>query len=83
VGEGVAPSNLAGRTLADLITDTRSERTDLPWVGVTSRRWEPEPLRWVGVRTSRRIMASADDIEYRTGKEARRSIWLARLLRGD
>jgi glycine/D-amino acid oxidase-like deaminating enzyme len=83
VGEGVAASNLAGRTLAELITDTRSERTDLPWVGVTSRRWEPEPLRWVGVRASRRIMASADDLEYRTNKAARRSIWLARLLRGD
>ena len=37
VGEGVAPSNLAGRTLADLITGTDSERVDLPWVGVRHR----------------------------------------------
>lgn len=83
VGEGVAASNLAGRTLAELVTRTDSERVDLPWVGVTSRKWEPEPLRWIGVRASRRIMSSADDIEFRTDKEARRSIWLAHLLRGD
>ncbi|MFQ5557121.1 MAG: NAD(P)/FAD-dependent oxidoreductase [Acidimicrobiales bacterium] len=81
VGEGVAASNLAGRTLAELVTARVTERTGLPWVGARSRRWEPEPLRWLGVRASRRIMAGADDIEFRTQTEARRSIWLAQLLR--
>ncbi len=49
-GHGVAPSNLAGRTLADLITGVRSPLTTLPPVGHRSRNWEPEPLRWLGTR---------------------------------
>ena len=83
VGEGVAPSNLAGRTLADLITGTDSERVDLPWVGVRHRRWEPEPLRWLGVRASRWILAGADIHEYRTNREAKAAVALARKLRND
>ena len=83
VGEGVAPSNLAGRTLADLITGTDSERVDLPWVGVRHRRWEPEPLRWLGVRGSRWMLAGADIYEYRTNREARTAVALARKLRND
>jgi glycine/D-amino acid oxidase-like deaminating enzyme len=50
VGQGVAAANLAGRTLADLITGRQSQLTGLPWVGHQSRRWEPEPLRWLGVQ---------------------------------
>ncbi len=83
VGEGVAPSNLAGRTLADLITGTDSERVDLPWVGVRHRLWEPEPLRWLGVRGSRWIMAGADAYEYRTNREAKAAVALARKIRND
>ena len=54
-GEGVGASNLAGRTLADLITGKTTQLTDQPWVikGSVSgnlRRWEPEPLRWLGYR---------------------------------
>ena len=82
VGEGVAAANLAGRTLADLITNTESERVDLPWVAPPSRSWEPEPLRWLGIRGSRRIMAKADDIEDRRGQEARLAMALTRWLRG-
>jgi glycine/D-amino acid oxidase-like deaminating enzyme len=51
VGDGVAATNLAGRTLADLIVGKQSDLTGLPWVGHRSRRWEPEPLRWLGVNT--------------------------------
>jgi len=83
VGEGVAPANLAGRTLADLITGTDSERVDLPWVGVRHRRWEPEPLRWLGVRGSRWMLAGADIYEYRTNREAKAAVALARKLRND
>ena len=71
VGEGVAPSNLAGRTLADLITCTDSELADLAWVGIESRSWEPEPLRWLGIRGTRAVMAWADRKESRTGRESR------------
>lgn len=82
VGEGVAPSNLAGRTLADLIVGTETERTDLPWVGHESRLWEPEPFRWLGVRGSRRIMAGADAAEDK-GREAKTAVRLSRWLRGS
>jgi len=81
VGEGVAASNLAGRTLAELITETDSERTELPWVGHRSRRWEPEPLRWLGINAGRRIIAAADRVESRTNREARRADWFLKLLR--
>jgi glycine/D-amino acid oxidase-like deaminating enzyme len=50
VGHGVTATNLAGRTLADLVLDRQTPRTELPWVGHQSRNWEPEPLRWLGVR---------------------------------
>ena len=70
VGEGVAPSNLAGRTLADLITGTDSELVSLAWVGLESRPWEPEPLRWLGIRGTRAVMGWADRKEFRTGRRS-------------
>ena len=71
VGEGVAPSNLAGRTLADLITGTESELAELAWVGMGSRPWEPEPLRWLGIRGTRAVMGWADRVEFGTGRTSR------------
>ncbi|GJJ20532.1 NAD(P)/FAD-dependent oxidoreductase [Mycolicibacterium mageritense] len=50
VGHGVTATNLAGRTLADLVLRRDTPITRLPWVGHESRTWEPEPLRWLGVR---------------------------------
>jgi glycine/D-amino acid oxidase-like deaminating enzyme len=50
VGHGVTATNLAGRTLRDLVLGRDTELTRLPWVGRQVRRWEPEPLRWLGVR---------------------------------
>lgn len=52
VGVGVATSNLAGRTLADLVTGKTTELTGLPWVNRRVRKWEPEPFRWLGVRAA-------------------------------
>jgi glycine/D-amino acid oxidase-like deaminating enzyme len=71
VGDGVSTTNLAGRTLADLITGTSTERTALPWVGHRSRRWEPEPLRWAGANLGLRAMTWADALERRTGRPSR------------
>lgn len=51
VGHGVSTTNLAGRTLRDLVLRKDSELTRLPWVGRRVRKWEPEPLRWLGVQT--------------------------------
>ncbi len=80
VGDGVASSNLAGRTIADLIRGVSNERTALPWVNRRSPKWEPEPLRWLGVNLGLRVMGSADGVEERTGKSARRAELLAPLL---
>ena len=45
VGTGVTATNLAGRTLADLVLGRDTELTRLPWVGHRARKWEPEPLQ--------------------------------------
>lgn len=50
VGTGVTSTNLAGRTLADLILRRHTQLTHLPWVNHVARRWEPEPLRWLATR---------------------------------
>lgn len=63
VGEGVAASNLAGRTLAELILERESERVRLPLVGPPFPSWEPEPLRFIGVRGLLRIGQSLDAAE--------------------
>ncbi len=81
-GHGVVASSLAGRTLADLITGTESDLASLPWVGHTSRRWEPEPLRFLAARTIAAIVSSADAAEDRTGRPARRIRLVERWLPG-
>jgi glycine/D-amino acid oxidase-like deaminating enzyme len=65
VGHGVTATNLAGRTLADLVTGRRTPLTELPWVGHNSRNWEPEPLRWLGVRGMYLAYKAADWHESR------------------
>ncbi|MDG6108411.1 FAD-dependent oxidoreductase [Dactylosporangium aurantiacum] len=82
VGDGVGTSNLAGRTLADLIRKVDSPLVGLPWVGHRSPRWEPEPLRWLGVNTTLRVMTGADASESRTGRPSRRAALMARVLGG-
>ncbi len=79
VGEGVAAANLAGRTLADLITGADSDLVALPWVGHRSRRWEPEPVRWLAVNGVRRLAGWIDDREQRTGTTPRLAAVLDRL----
>ena len=71
VGDGLSTTNLAGRTLADLVTGTDSELVRLPWVGHRSPPWEPEPLRWLGVNAGLRVMTWADRAETRTGRSSR------------
>lgn len=82
VGDGVAATNLAGRTLADLVLDRRSPLTALPWVGHRSPRWEPEPLRWLGVNAGLRLAHLADAEEERTGSSARLGRVVDRLTGG-
>lgn len=68
VGTGVAATNLAGRTLADLILKRDTEITRLPWVGHVARRWEVEPLRWLAVQGIYAAYRTADRAEAR-GRE--------------
>ncbi len=80
VGDGVATTNLAGRTLADLITGSDSDLTHLPWVNHRSRPWEPEPLRWLGVNAGLWTMKLADRTEERKGHPSRLARQMERLL---
>ncbi len=77
VGDGVTTTNLAGRTLADLITHRDTHLTSLPWVNHRSRKWEPEPLRWLGINTMLRLPMGADRYEERTGKTEK---WRSKIL---
>lgn len=68
VGDGVGTANLAGRTLADLVTGRDTELTRLPWVGHLSPRWEPEPFRFLGANLGLAGTAFADIEERATGR---------------
>ncbi|MFJ3650702.1 NAD(P)/FAD-dependent oxidoreductase [Streptomyces murinus] len=68
VGSGVATTNLAARTLRDLVQQDsgqagRTELTELPWVGHKVRKWEPEPFRWLGVHGMYATYHTADQRE--------------------
>ena len=80
VGDGVGTSNLAGRTLADLVLERETELTRLPWVGHRSRAWEPEPLRWLGINVGLRAMTVADAEERLTRRPSIAARVLAPLL---
>lgn len=80
VGDGVGTANLGGRTLADLILDRRTDLIDLPWVGHSSPRWEPEPLRWAATNLGLCVMTRADTVEERTGRPSRAAEVFARQL---
>jgi glycine/D-amino acid oxidase-like deaminating enzyme len=81
VGEGVAATNLAGRTLADLITGAASDLVDLPWVDHRSRRWEPEPLRWAGINGGLRLAGWIDEQESEHQRSPRLASVLERIVR--
>ena len=82
VGDGVTTSNLAGRTLAQLITGQRGEEATLPWVGHSSRPWEPEPFRYLGVNLGLLAAHHADRVEERTGRPSKIGGLLGRMLSG-
>ena len=67
-GHGVSTSNLAGRTLADLIRGVPSPLTELPLVGHRSPDWEPEPFRWLGIRYTQWAMGRLDRRIDATGR---------------
>jgi len=60
VGDGLSTTNLAGRTLADLVLGRSTELTALPWANHRSPLWEPEPLRFAGANLGILGMQFAD-----------------------
>jgi glycine/D-amino acid oxidase-like deaminating enzyme len=80
VGDGVSTTNLAGRTLADLITGADSDLVRLPWVGHRSPPWEPEPLRWLGLNAGLQVMSLADRQEARSGRPSQAASFMGRFL---
>jgi glycine/D-amino acid oxidase-like deaminating enzyme len=82
VGDGVGTSNLAGRTLADLVLGRDTDLVTLPWVNHRSRRWEPEPLRWLGINAGLQAMRLADWEERRTKRPSVVARAMAPLIHG-
>ncbi len=82
VGDGVSTTNLAGRTLRDLILGRDTELTALPWVGHRSKQWEPEPLRYLGINAGLRLAGRADRAEDRSGRPTWHAGALDRVLGG-
>jgi len=68
VGDGLSTTNLAGRTLTDLILGHDSELTRLPWVGHRSPDWEVEPLRFLDANLGMAAMRAADVEERVTSR---------------
>ncbi|MEO3791289.1 FAD-dependent oxidoreductase [Nonomuraea sp. B10E15] len=82
VGSGVTTTNLAGRTLRDLVLRRETELTGLPWVGRQVRQWEPEPLRWAGVQLIYALFRAADRRENERGTTTSVYARLANLISG-
>jgi glycine/D-amino acid oxidase-like deaminating enzyme len=62
-GNGVAPSHLAGRVLADLVTAADSDEVRLPMVNAKPRSFPPQPLRAAGAAIVRRAIIAKDTAE--------------------
>jgi glycine/D-amino acid oxidase-like deaminating enzyme len=80
VGDGVATSNLAGRTLARLICGDDDSLTHLPWVDHRSPLWPREPMRWLGANTALYAMTWADATELHSGRPSRIAVVVDALL---
>ena len=82
VGDGVAASYLAGKSIAELITKTNSDLLSLPWMHHKSRKWEIEPIRYLLINAARISISAADKLEQKLKKETLLTKVLWRLLKG-
>jgi glycine/D-amino acid oxidase-like deaminating enzyme len=82
-GHGMTTTNLAARTVRDVILGLESELTSLPWVEHISPSWEPEPFRWLGVQAVYWAYRQADRCEGRSGRGASLLGRAANLLAGQ
>jgi glycine/D-amino acid oxidase-like deaminating enzyme len=80
-GEGVGATNLAGRTMADLVLGRDTERSHALWVNpdkekaLNQRLWEPEPIRWLGVQARSKWMVWTDRAEAKESRHAGMMNW--------
>jgi len=81
-GEGVATSNLSGRVLADLITESDTALTSLPMTTHQAPDWEREPLRWLGVTLVRKRLAAEQRKWERLGRFPDKPTLAQRIWRG-
>jgi glycine/D-amino acid oxidase-like deaminating enzyme len=82
VGDGLSTTNLAGRTLADLVRGESTALTALPWVNHRSPDWEPEPLRFLGANAGLVATDLADREEALTGRPSLAARLMAPLTGG-
>ncbi|HSS94051.1 MAG TPA: FAD-binding oxidoreductase [Candidatus Dormibacteraeota bacterium] len=80
-GNGVAPSHLAGRVLADLITGADTDAMRLPIVRAPARLFPPQPLRALGAAVVRRAIIAKDTAEERGARSNPLADAVARLPR--
>lgn len=84
-GEGVAAAHLFARTLAELIVDTETQRTEMPWAFRNERfkcalkRWEFEPTRWLGTQLINGCYAWEDTLMRRKSPARWRKAALGRI----
>ena len=62
-GNGVAPTHLAGKVIADLVIGADTDATRLPMVNPKPRMFPPEPLRSIGAAVIRRAIIAKDTAE--------------------
>lgn len=77
VGHGLSGTNLAARTMRDLILNEDTTLTRLPWVGRQSRNWEIEPVRWIGATALYAVYGYADKRE--SALDVPKTHWTARM----
>lgn len=82
VGDGLSTTNIAGRTIADLVLGKSTKLTSLPWVNHKSHNWEPEPLRFVGANLGLTAMQIADFEERLTRRPSLAAKIMAPLVGG-
>lgn len=74
-GNGVGPTNLAARTMADRILAKQTDLTALPWNDYICPTWEGEPWRWLGIQSMYKLLGYADKMEY--GLKLKKSAFFA------
>jgi glycine/D-amino acid oxidase-like deaminating enzyme len=80
-GNGVAPSHLAGRILADLMSGADTELTRLPMVNRKPGLFPPEPFGSIGAAVIRRAIIAKDTAEERGRRPSRLASAVAGLPR--